>query len=139
MQNVFAMQSSSPPQATVLIVEDDENIVFLVRSFLEGANYRVLHARDGQAAKEFIQSNLPPELVLLDVMLPFVDGFELIRMIREDARWQSTPVLMLTSKTGDEDFERAMQSGANGYIQKPFEPNRLMDRVRQFARKPAGG
>ncbi|MBT2326858.1 response regulator [Variovorax paradoxus] len=131
------MSLQSTKQASVLVVEDDENIAYLLKFMLEREGYQVALARDGRQAKEFIEAQPPPHIALLDVMLPFVDGFELIRLIRASAAWRSTPILMLTAKTQEQDVVRALDAGASDYVQKPFAPNELLARVRRYARAPS--
>lgn len=101
---------------------------------LEREQYRVSLMRDGRSARAFIESHAPPNLILLDVMLPFVDGFELVGLIRATAGWRFVPVIMLTAKTQEQDAVRALDAGANDYIHKPFAPNELLARVRRYAR-----
>ncbi|WP_436313075.1 response regulator transcription factor [Variovorax sp. LjRoot84] len=124
-------------QASVLVVEDDENIAYLLKFMLEREQYKVALARDGRKAKEFIEAQSPPHIALLDVMLPFVDGFELIRLIRGSITWRSVPILMLSAKTQEQDVVRALDAGANDYVQKPFAPNELLARVRRYAKAPS--
>jgi DNA-binding response OmpR family regulator len=93
----------------VLIVEDDADLVNLTTHWLERAGYGVQHAGDGA-----------PTLVLLDIMLPKIDGFEVLRRIRGDARMRLLPVIMVTSFSRDRDAARAREIGANDYIVKPL-------------------
>lgn len=118
---------------SVLVVEDDDHIAFLLRFMLEREGYTVMVATDGFKARDFIGSNPPPSLVLLDVMLPYMDGFTLVTLIRENADWKTVPILMLTSKSRENDIVRALSLGANDYIFKPFQPAELMARVKRFA------
>lgn len=131
------MSTSSLDPASVLVVEDDENISHLLSFMLSREQYRVIPARDGRAAKAFIENNAPTSLVLLDVMLPFIDGFEIVGLIRASTAWQSVPVIMLTAKTQERDAVRALDAGANDYIHKPFAPSELLARVRRYTRRPA--
>ena len=118
---------------SALVVEDDEHISYLLQFMLEREGYAVHLARDGRAAKEYIESNSPPEIVLLDVMLPFFDGFTLVGILRSQPGWKTTPVIMLTAKTQERDIVRALDAGANDYILKPFQPAELLARVKRFA------
>ncbi|CAN7344662.1 response regulator transcription factor [Variovorax sp. LjRoot130] len=131
------MNLPTTKQASVLVVEDDENIAYLLKFMLEREQYKVALARDGRKAKEFIEAQSPPHIALLDVMLPFVDGFELIRLIRGSITWRSVPILMLSAKTQEQDVVRALDAGANDYVQKPFAPNELLARVRRYAKAPS--
>ena len=127
---------TQPPrdQTSILVVEDDENISHMLKFMLEREQYQVSLALNGRIAKAFIENNPPPKVILLDVMLPFIDGFELVALIRATAGWQSVPVIMLTAKTQEQDAVRALDAGANDYIHKPFAPNELLARVRRYAR-----
>lgn len=118
---------------SALVVEDDEHISHLLQFMLKREGYVVHAARDGREAKEFIENNPPPEIVLLDVMLPFFDGFTLVGILRSQPGWKTTPVIMLTAKTQERDIVRALDAGANDYILKPFQPAELLARVKRFA------
>jgi DNA-binding response OmpR family regulator len=128
---------AAPPEQSILVVEDDEHIAKVLTFMLERQGYRVTHAADGRAASDYIAANEAPDAVLLDVMLPYVDGFEIVRLIRERAGWAQVPVLMLTAKNAEQDTVRALDAGANDFIAKPFQPNELLARVRRVLRVPA--
>ncbi len=119
--------------ASALIVEDDEHIAHLLQFILERERFSVHVARDGRSAKEFIENQPPPAIVLLDVMLPFFDGFALIHLLRAQPGWQATPVIMLTAKTQEKDIVRALDAGANDYIVKPFQPAELLARIKRLS------
>ncbi len=124
--------------ASVLVVEDDEHIAQVLKFILERQDYAVNIVADGRAAKALIESAAtPPELILLDVMLPYIDGFELIRIVRAQETWKSTPIVMLSAKTMEKDIVRALDAGANDYIGKPFQADELLARVRRYIREPA--
>jgi len=120
--------------ASILVVEDDEHISQVLRFMLERQGYQVTHMADGRAASEYIASSNPPGLVLLDVMLPYVDGFEIVGLIRAQPAWREVPVLMLTAKNTERDTVRGLDAGANDFVVKPFEPQELLARVRRFLR-----
>lgn len=120
--------------ATVLVVEDNEEIAFLVKFLLEREGFRAELASDGRAAEQRIATTPPPNLVILDVMLPYVDGFQLLAQIRGNKTWAQTPVIMLTAKTQEGDIVRALEAGANDYMLKPFQPNELLARVRRLTK-----
>ena len=122
-----------------LVIEDDEHIGQLLQFMLERENYRVHLARDGRAGKEYIESQPAPAIALLDVMLPFLDGFQLVALVRAQAGWETVPVIMLTAKTQERDIVRALDAGANDYIVKPFQPQDLLARVRRLAGVAPGG
>jgi DNA-binding response OmpR family regulator len=105
---------------------------------LQRQGYQVVHLSDGRAAIRHVESAAtPPDLVLLDVMLPYVDGFEIVRQIRARAEWTFVPVLMLTAKNTERDSVRALDAGANDFVIKPFQPNELLARVRRFLKVAA--
>lgn len=137
--NLMSISSSAnQPSPSVLVVEDDEHILHILKFMLERQGYRVVHAADGRAASSYIASATDlPGLVLLDVMLPYVDGFELVSLIRARSEWADVPIVMLTAKTTERDIIRALDAGANDYIVKPFQPNELLARVRRFLRTPS--
>ena len=126
------MNETTNPVA--LVVEDDDHIAHLLRFMLEREKYTVHLARDGREGQAFIQSQPVPTIVLFDVMLPFVDGFELVRLARAPPGWDTVPVVMLTAKTQERDIVRALDAGATDYILKPFQPNELLARLRRFTR-----
>ena len=123
-------------QPSVLVVEDDVHIAHVLVFMLEHQGYRVIHAADGRAAVQHVVGEAAPDLVLLDVMLPYVDGFEIIALIRAQAGWQDTPVIMLTAKNTERDAVRALDAGASDFIIKPFQPQELLARLSRFL-KPA--
>ena len=124
-------------QPSVLVVEDDVHIAHVLGFMLERQGYRVIHVADGRAAVRHVVSQRAPDLVLLDVMLPYVDGFEIVGVIRAQAGWEAVPVLMLTAKNTERDTVRALDAGANDFIIKPFQPQELLARLRRFI-EPAG-
>ncbi len=123
--------------ATILMVEDEEDIAFLIRFLLERNGYQVEHAADGKQALERItlDKRNAPDLVLLDIMLPYHDGLEVLAQLRAQPDWESVPVLMLTAKAREADIIRALELGADDYVTKPFQPDELLARLRRFLRK----
>ena len=117
---------------TILVVEDDDNIAELLCFLLEREAEEIVRAEDGMKAQEIIETSPPPNLVLLDVMLPYVDGFQLLEQIRRKEAWRDVAVLMLTSKSLEKDIVRALDAGANDYIVKPFQPAELLARVKRY-------
>ncbi len=127
--------SSFPTEKPLLMaVEDDDNIAYLLQFLLEREGYSVRMARNGNEARQLIDELPPPQLVILDIMVPYFDGFELLQLIREKSDWASTPVIMLTAKSQERDIVRALDSGASDYIVKPFLPEELKARVRRWVR-----
>jgi DNA-binding response OmpR family regulator len=119
------------PRPAVMVVEDDRVIVTLLRHILERRGYDVWMAADGREALRRLNGD-PPALVLLDIVLPYVDGFELIRQIRATPSWSDVPVIMLTVKAQERNVVRALDAGADDYMVKPFKPEELAARVRRF-------
>ena len=133
---MYIMPTSPEGQSCVLVVEDDEHIRLLLSYILERHGYRVQAYADGRAARHYIETSASlPGLILLDVMLPFFDGFELVRIIRTQPGWEEIPIVMLTAKSMESDIVRAFDAGANDYIVKPFQPNELLARLRRFLRE----
>ena len=121
--------------ATILVVDDDPKIRELLRLYVVREGHRVIHAADGPAALE-AATGARPDLVLLDVMLPGLDGFEVCRQLRELG--SDVPILLLTARSGDADKVIGLDIGADDYIVKPFSPRELMARVRvQLRRRQA--
>ena len=129
-----AMSQTQTLLPCALVVEDDEHIGQLLQFMLERENYRVHLACDGRAGKAFIETQAAPSIALLDVMLPFFDGFQLVALMRAQPGWEAVPIIMLTAKTQERDIVRALDAGANDYIVKPFQPKELLARVRRLAR-----
>lgn len=127
---------SSGGKQVILLVEDDPGIAGLVRFRLEREGYAVRHASDGeQALKEFDNPDIPG-LVLMDVMLPYRNGYELLGDLRAHPAMAGVPVLMLTSRGREEDVVRGLAAGANDYVLKPLRPAELMARVRKLLPAP---
>ena len=115
----------------VLVVDDDKNICEVIKMYLENSGYHVKVANDGREAQETF-SSYKPDLVLLDVMLPYLDGIDVLKWIRRD---NETPVIMITAKGETFDKVLGLELGADDYIVKPFEPKELMARVKAVLRR----
>ena len=112
----------------VLVVDDEPDLRLLVRLALETFGYRISEAGDGQQALDAIASD-PPEVVLLDIKLPIVDGWEVLKRLRDEG--STLPIIMLSAHASDSTYDMAMEAGCNGYIAKPFRPNELHDVIEQ--------
>jgi DNA-binding response OmpR family regulator len=119
--------------ATVLIVEDDPDTVNLVRLYLRRDGYKVLSAPDGREGLKLAQ-DAGPDLVVLDLMLPGMDGLEVCRELRRDS---NVPIIMLTARVEEEDRLEGLNLGADDYVTKPFSPRELAARVRAVLRRTA--
>ena len=116
---------------TILIVDDEARIRDFVRMNLELEHYRVIEANDGIQALEQLRENLP-DLIVLDVMMPEMDGFEALRAIREVS---TVPVIMLTVRQNEQDKIHGLDLGADDYLAKPFSPRELLSRIRALLRR----
>ena len=115
----------------ILVVDDEERMVRFIRLNLEHDGFQVVEAYTGQQAMDRLRETLP-DLVLLDVMMPDIDGFEVLRLIREN---NDVPVIMLTAKGEEDDRVRGLELGADDYVTKPFSPRELVSRVRAVLRR----
>jgi DNA-binding response OmpR family regulator len=120
---------------TILIVDDEPNIVIPLQFLMEQNGYSTLVAQSGEEALEMI-SKEKPDLVLLDIMLPGVDGFEVCEIIRLNPEWRNTRVIFLTAKGRDVDIAKGMVLGADEYITKPFSNQQIIDAVKKLLEKP---
>ena len=118
----------------VLVVDDDPSLALLAQLVLERAGFSVRRAVDGPLALEALAEDPLPDLVLLDVMLPRLDGFEVLRRIRADARTKDLPVIMVTSFSRDQDAARGRELGANDYIVKPLMETDFIKRIRHLVK-----
>jgi two-component system alkaline phosphatase synthesis response regulator PhoP len=121
----------------ILVVDDDKQIVRLARSFLEQSGYTVLVAYDGETAMQTIRSE-HPDLVVLDLMLPTPDGWEITRKVRADQHLATIPILMLTARVEDSDKIMGLELGADDYLTKPFNGGELVARVKAIMRRISG-
>jgi DNA-binding response OmpR family regulator len=124
-------QAIDPRSITVLVVDDEPRLVDVVRMNLEVEGYRVLAAANGYEALDRLRGDLP-DLVVLDVMMPDMDGFDTLRRIREVS---SVPVLMLTVRAEEQDLIRGLEIGADDYLTKPYSPRELQIRIKALLRR----
>ena len=120
------------------MVEDEEDIMEVIRFNLEKEGYEVNQALSGEKALQVIENNLP-SLVLLDLMLPGINGLDLCRIFKQNDRTKAIPVIMLTAKSEDADIVAGLEMGAEDYITKPFSPRVLVARVRTILRRRESG
>lgn len=117
-----------------MIVEDDVIVARMLGHTLSQRGFSVNIASDGKMAIESIIGQPPPTLVLLDIILPFFDGFEVLEKIRNQQTWKDVAIIMLTSKTQEPSVVRAFDAGADDYMTKPFQIEELMARIRRLVR-----
>jgi len=125
------MVAKRPSETVILIVEDDPDQLALADLRVSMAGYPVRMAKSAEALVQALAEKGPPDLLLLDIMLPDGDGFDILAKLRRHSRFGSLPVVMLTAKTNDEDIGKGLRLGADGYITKPYSKNILADVVRR--------
>lgn len=125
------MTETQKTNRRILAVDDEERMVRFIRLNLEQDGYEVTEAYNGQQAMDKLRQTLP-DLVLLDVMMPDFDGFEVLRLIREN---NDVPVIMLTAKSEEDDRIKGLELGADDYVTKPFSPRELVSRVKAVLRR----
>lgn len=114
----------------ILVIEDNEQNLYLVRFILERSNYEVFAAPDGQSGIE-AAALLKPDLILMDIQLPVMDGYAVARNLRQNPDLADTPIVAVTSYAMTGDREKAMEAGCNGYIEKPINPDTFVAKVEQ--------
>jgi DNA-binding response OmpR family regulator len=120
---------------TILVCDDDELLVDLLDYRLKGRGFEVLIARDGGQALE-IAAARKPDAIVLDAMMPVMDGYQVLRRLRADPATSTIPVIMLTARKLERDIVGALQLGANDYLVKPFIPEELMSRLSRLLAAP---
>ncbi len=114
-----------------LIVEDNEHICYMLEFMLQRAGYEVTAVSNGRDAQAAVENLEPVDVILLDLMLPYISGFQLISEIRANAAWHLVPIVVLSGKVAEDDIVMALDSGANDYVTKPFRPEELLARIRR--------
>ena len=132
---LYEVPLSQMEKSSVLVVDDDAKIADLLRLYLERAGYRVLVAYDGLDALTVARQGRP-DIILLDLMLPLMDGRDICRILRAES---DVPIIMLTARTTDEDKLAGLEIGADDYVTKPFNPREVVTRVRTVLRRAANG
>jgi DNA-binding response OmpR family regulator len=130
----LAMRTPAPPERPILVVDDDAKIVRLVRTYLERDGFSVVTAADGPSALAAIEEHRPV-LVVLDLMLPELDGRAVIRAVRRDEQAAATPILVLSARGTTLDRIAGLEDGADDYLPKPFSPSELVVRVKAILRR----
>jgi DNA-binding response OmpR family regulator len=121
--------------ASILLIEDDVTVESLLYHILRRRGFDVIPVYDGRQAIDFLQRAVPSDLVLLDLLLPYCDGFRVLKTLRQIPRWENVPVIVLTSQTQEHSVMRAFQCGADDYIVKPFQVEDLLLRVARLIKK----
>jgi DNA-binding NarL/FixJ family response regulator len=121
-------ESSAGDQKRLLLIDDDPNLILLVKDYLEFRGYEVITAENGREALEILEENVP-DLIICDVMMPEMDGYSLVEHVRKDPRTSWIPVLFLSAKGQSQDRVKGLNTGADVYMVKPFEPEELVAQV----------
>lgn len=114
--------------AEILIADDDEIIIDLIRFRLESEGHTVVAASDGEAVLAILAERTP-DLIVLDKMMPIISGMEVLKTVKKTPAMQDIPVIMLTARKGEEDVVAALEAGASDYLTKPFMPQELLTRI----------
>lgn len=126
-----------------LVIEDNEHVAFMLGFMLKRHGYDVTSVSNGRDAQAAIENLEPFDVILLDLMLPYVSGYQLIQDIRDNHAWQYVPIVVLSGKVHEQDIAKALDLGANDYVTKPFRPEELLARLRravadrEFLRAPS--
>ena len=118
----------------VLVVDDEEDLLELIRYNLHEEGYRVRCAMNGDEALRSVRENIP-DLIVLDLMLPMIDGLEVCRRLKSDTETSSVPIIMLTARSEERDMIEGLERGADDYVTKPFSPQVLLARIKAVLRR----
>lgn len=118
----------------ILLVDDEKDLVKIVKFRLEANDYEVITACDGQEGLEKARKE-KPDLIILDLMLPKMDGYKICGLLKKDSRFMRIPIIMFTAKAQEEDMKLGKEVGADAYIIKPFEPGVLLDKIKELTKQ----
>lgn len=118
----------------ILITEDSPTVLEILKSVLEEEGYEVNAAADGQQALNLAKAERP-DLIILDLMLPKIDGYKVCRMLKFDEKYKDIPIIMLTARTNETDEKLGKEVGADAYIRKPFEPEAVIDEIKKLLKQ----
>jgi DNA-binding response OmpR family regulator len=116
---------------TALLIEDNADVAYLLQHMLQRDGYAVQTLGNGRDAQKYIAESKATDVVILDLMLPYIDGYELLTQIRESASWRRVPVVVLSGKVSERDIVRAIELGADDFVTKPYKPLELSARIRR--------
>jgi DNA-binding response OmpR family regulator len=118
-------------QKKILVVDDESDLVAMISIRLEASGYKVVAAYDGQEALEKVRQE-NPDLIVLDIMIPKLDGYKVCRMLKFDEKYKHIPIILFSARAQESDKKLGEQVGANAYITKPFEPKVLLDKIKEL-------
>ena len=118
----------------ILVVDDEQDMIYAVKLQLEARGFEVLTACDGQEGLNVARRE-SPDLIILDVMLPKVDGYKICRMLKFDRKYNAIPVIMFTARMQEGDRQTGYEVGADAYMAKPFEPRKLLDKINELLKQ----
>lgn len=121
----------SNAKKTILLVEDNEDNLVVYRTILEHVGYHVIEARDGEEGVNRAREHLP-DLILMDISIPKIDGWEATQRLKSEDATRGIPIVALTAHALEEDRQKAVQAGCDGYLAKPVEPRRVVQEVERF-------
>ena len=121
-------------KGTVLIIDDEKDLVDMIKLRLEAAGYKIIIAYDGQEGLNKARKE-KPNLIILDLMLPRIDGYKVCRMLKFDEKYKKIPIIMFTARAQESDMKMGEEVGADGYITKPFDPKVLLSKVEELLKK----
>ena len=122
------------PKKRILLVEDEADMVYALTLQLEAINCEVLSAADGQTGLDMARKE-KPDLIILDLMLPKMDGYKICRMLKFDEKYKKIPIIMFTARAQDKDKKLGQEVGADAYITKPFDSKDLLDKISVLLKK----
>ena len=115
----------------ILVTEDSPTVLEILKSVLEEEGYEVIAATDGQQALNLAKTD-KPDLIVLDLLLPKIDGYKVCRILKFDEKYKNIPIIMLTARTKESDENLGKEVGADAYIRKPFQPEVIIDQIRKL-------
>jgi len=122
------------PKKRILLIEDEADMVYALNLQLEAVNFEVLSACDGQAGLDMARKE-KPDLIILDLMLPKIDGYKICRLLKFDEKYKKIPIIMFTARAQEQDKKLGQEVGADAYITKPFDSKVLLDKISALLKK----
>lgn len=124
------MSNANGEKKTALVIEDEEQSAYLLEFMLRRDGFDVVRAADGRESVAMITEGPVVDIVVMDIMLPYLDGFELIALMRAHPKWREVPIIVLSGRTKESDVVRALEAGADDFVRKPYQPSELLARIK---------